>query len=220
MPAQAPRTVPLPRSFLLLLPLLSAAQLLFQVFTHPVAFWGPDGFQIPFTLFGYDLMPIHIDRLSLVWGTIFHIAAFLSVLYALHVKDSVQHVSALVYVGAAIGAVFAGDLITLFVYWELTAVSSVFLIWASRNKRSYRAGMRYLIIQVGSGVILLSGILLHLRDTGSLAFVDAFRGLLPTTEGYFLGLNSPGTALMISGVRASSIKMLSASSTNMEASSR
>ena len=182
--------------FLLLLPLLSAAHLLFQVSTHPVAFLDPDGFRIPFILFGYELMPIHIDRLSLVWGTIFHIAAFLGVVYALHVKDSVQHVSALVYVGAAIGAVFAGDLITLFVYWELTAVSSVFLIWASRSERSYHAGMRYLIIQVSSGVILLAGILLHLRDAGTLTFVDAFHELLPTTKGYFLGLNSPGTALI------------------------
>ena len=67
-------------------------------------------------LFGYDLTPIHVDALSLVWGYIFHIAAFLAALFALHVKDSVQHVSALMYVGAAIGAVFAGDLITLFVW--------------------------------------------------------------------------------------------------------
>ncbi len=72
-------------------------------------------------------------------------------------RDTVQHVAALVYAGAAIGAVFAGDLITLFVYWELTAVASVFLIWAGRTERAYRAGMRYLIIQVGSGVLLLAG---------------------------------------------------------------
>ena len=173
--------------WLLLLPLLSGLHLLLA--------W-PAGTQMTLQLFGYDLTPIHVDSLSLVWGYIFHIAAFLAALFALHVKDSVQHVSALMYVGAAIGAVFAGDLITLFVYWELTAITSVFLIWARRTERSYRAGMRYLIIQVGSGVILLAGILLHLRDTGSLAFVDAFHKLLPTTEGHFLGLNSPGTVLI------------------------
>ena len=184
------------QTWLLLLPLLSAAQLLHQVCSHPESLSNPDGFQIGLTLFGYDLLPIRVDRLSLVWGTIFHIAAFVCALYAIHVKDWVQHVSALLYVGAAIGAVFAGDLLTLFVYWELTAVSSAFLIWASRNERSYRAGMRYLIIQVGSGVILLSGTLLHLRDTGSLSFVDAFHWHLPSTEDYFLGLNSPGTALI------------------------
>jgi multicomponent Na+:H+ antiporter subunit D len=128
------------------------------------------GTQTSLTLFSYELMPIRVDRLALVWGYIFHLAAFLSALYALHVRDSLQHVSGAIYAGTAIGAVFAGDLITLFAYWELTAVSSVFLIWASRTESAYRAGMRYLIVQVGSGVILLSGILLHVRDTGSIAF--------------------------------------------------
>ena len=174
-------------AWMLILPLLSGWHL-WSLYNH-----SPE---IAFELMGYELHLFQIDRLSLMWGAIFHIAAVLSALFALHVKDVVQHVSALVYAGAAIGAVFAGDLITLFVYWELTAVSSVFLIWASRNERSYRAGMRYLIVQVGSGVILLAGILLHLRDTGSVAFSDAFYKLLPTTDGFILGLNSPGTMLI------------------------
>lgn len=144
----------------LLLPVVSFIHLLqFEV-----------GTQVTLSLFSYELTPIRIDRLALVWGYIFHLAAFLSALYALHVRDALQHVSGAVYAGTAIGAVFAGDLITLFVYWELTAISSVFLVWASRTEASYRSGIRYLIIQVGSGVILLSGVLLHLRDTGSIAF--------------------------------------------------
>ncbi len=144
----------------LLLPVLSFFHLLqFEV-----------GTQISLSLFTYELTPVRIDRLALVWGYIFHLAAFLSALYALHVRDALQHVSGAIYAGTAIGAVFAGDLITLFVYWELTAISSVFLVWASRTEASYRSGIRYLIIQVGSGVILLSGVLLHLRDTGSIAF--------------------------------------------------
>jgi multicomponent Na+:H+ antiporter subunit D len=69
---------------------------------------------------GYTLELLRVDKLSMVWGYIFHLAAFLGMLYALHVKDPMQQVSALIYAGAAIGAVFAGDLITLFVYWELT----------------------------------------------------------------------------------------------------
>ncbi len=144
----------------LLLPVVSFIHLLqFEV-----------GTQVTLSLFSYELTPIRIDRLALVWGYIFHLAAFLSALYALHVRDALQHVSGAIYAGTAIGAVFAGDLITLFVYWELTAISSVFLVWASRTEASYRSGIRYLIIQVGSGVILLSGVLLHLRDTGSIAF--------------------------------------------------
>jgi multicomponent Na+:H+ antiporter subunit D len=150
----------LQKGFLLLLPIIGLAQLM--VLDH--------GSLIQLSLFEYELNPVRIDRLSLVWGYIFHIALLLNIIFSLHVRDNVQHIAGLVYAGSAIGAAFAGDLITLFVYWELTAVASVFLIWAVRTERSYRAGMRYLIVQVGSGVLLLAGILILVSDTGSLAF--------------------------------------------------
>jgi len=127
-------------------------------------------------LFDMVLNPVRVDRLSMVWGIVFHIAALLSVIYALHLKDWVQLTAGLMYSGAAIGAAFAGDLITLFVYWELTAITSVFLIWARQTERAYRVGLRYLIIQVGSGVILLAGVILYYSgqpvDERSLAFVQ------------------------------------------------
>ena len=122
------------------------------------------------TLGGYELELVRVDRLSRIFGAIFHIAALASIVYAMHVDDWLQQVSGLVYAGAAIAATFAGDLISLFMFWELTAISSVFLIWASRNERAYRTGLRYLIIQVGSGVLLLSGAIIHFNETGSLAF--------------------------------------------------
>ena len=120
--------------------------------------------------FGLTLEPLQVDRLSLVWGYIFNIAAFLSLLFAWHDRDTVQQVSALIYAGAAIAAVFAGDLVTLFIFWELTGISSVFLIWASRNAEAYRCGMRYLIIQISSGVILLAGSIMWYAETGSINF--------------------------------------------------
>ncbi len=121
-------------------------------------------------LFDMTLVTMRVDKLSLVFGYIFLLATLLGVIYALHVGDWVQHMAGLVYAGAAIGAVFAGDLVTLFVFWELTAVASVFLIWASRTAAAQQAGLRYLIIQIGSGVILLAGIVFHYRETGSVAF--------------------------------------------------
>ena len=141
-------------------------------------------------LFNYELMVVRVDRLSLVFGYIFHLAAFLSAIYALHVRDTVQHVAAMIYVGAAVGAVFAGDLITLFVYWELTAISSVFLVWASRTEASYRSGLRYLVIQVGSGLLLLSGVILHAYSTGSVVF-DRLIG-----DDGLLSSASPGVVLI------------------------
>ena len=122
------------------------------------------------TLFGYTLEVLRVDKLALVWGYIFHIAAFLGVLYAIHEGDRLQSGMAQMYMGSAIAAVFAGDLITLFVFWELTAISSVFLIWASKTERAFHAGMRYLIIQIGSGVLLLAGTIILFSSTGSIAF--------------------------------------------------
>jgi len=79
-------------------------------------------------------------------------------------------VAAMLYAGSASGAVFSGDMISLFVYWEITAISSVFLIWASRTPESYKVGLRYLVIQVGSGVLLLAGVLVRVQQTGSITF--------------------------------------------------
>ena len=117
-----------------------------------------------------SLVTLRVDKLSFVFGTIFLIATLLGVIYALHVGDWVQHTAGLIYSGSAIGAVFAGDFVTLFIFWEITAISSVFLVWASRNSSAMAAGLRYLVIQVGSGVILLAGVLIHYQQTGSIAF--------------------------------------------------
>ena len=135
-------------------------------------------------LFGLSLVTLRVDGLSLLFGYIFLIAAFLGGLYALHVRDTVQHSAALIYAGSALGAVFAGDLVTLFIFWEGIAIASVFLIWASRNESAYRAGMRYFVVQIGSGLLLLVGILIHYRHTGSLAFGA-------------LGTESPGAWLIL-----------------------
>ncbi len=145
---------------LLALPLLSMA----QVFSLPM------DTVLQVDVMGITLTPVRVDRLSMVWGGVFSLAAVLASIYALHVKDRVQHIAALAYAGAGVMSVFAGDLITLFVGWELTAITSVFLIWARREADEYAVGMRYLLWQIASGVILLSAILFHVSAGGGLAF--------------------------------------------------
>jgi len=130
----------------------------------------PEGIHLQFAFLDYQLIPYRVDKLSLMFGYVFHIAAFIAIIYSLHVRDTVQQVAAMMYAGSGLGAVFAGDLLTLFVFWELLAFTSVFLIWARRTQRSYAAGMRYLIIQVLSGVILLIGALFYAAENGTLAF--------------------------------------------------
>lgn len=121
-------------------------------------------------LFGLLLEPLRLDALSFPFAVVFLIAAFLNGIYALHQDDRLQDAAALVYAGAGLGAVLAGDLVTLFIFWEVTAISSAFLIWAARTERAYRATMRYLAWQVGSGLLLLAGIVVYWHATGSLGF--------------------------------------------------
>lgn len=143
------------KAFLLLIPVLSYAYLLYLRSEVGVEV-RPD-----FDLLGYTVHPIYIDNLSFVFGTVFHIALLIGLIFAWHVDDWTQHVSACIYAGGAIGAVFAGDLITLFIYWEVIAVASTFLIWARRTEKAYKTGQRYLIWQIVSGLLLLAGILIR-----------------------------------------------------------
>jgi len=132
--------------------------------------------QLPYANYGglrfFDLALglMRLDALSYIFALIFSIAAFLSLLFAWHLRDRLEQVASLLYAGAAIGAVFAADLVTLFVFWEGTAIASVFLIWARRTEGAYRTGLRYLSVQIGSGLLLLIGIVLRYQETGSIAF--------------------------------------------------
>lgn len=117
-----------------------------------------------------DITPLRVDRLAFIFALIFHIAAALNVIYAWRIGDRVQDASGLVYAGAAIGGALAGDLLTLFVFWELAAISSVFLILAPGTRESLSAGMRYLVIQVLSGLLLLAGLIMIAADGRGLAF--------------------------------------------------
>jgi multicomponent Na+:H+ antiporter subunit D len=152
------------RLYLLLLPLVS-----FVLLHQAVLSSGVDA-QWHLRALGHELTPVRFDQLSLLFAALFHLALFLGTVFALHVEDATQHVAAFVYGGSAIGAVFAGDLVTLFVYWEVVGLSSTFLIWARRTNRAYAAGMRYLLWQIVSGVLLLAGALSFVHEGQPLTF--------------------------------------------------
>jgi multicomponent Na+:H+ antiporter subunit D len=155
-------------------PLLALAQLV----------WTGPGYRLEVEAFGTMLTLVRTDVLSLAFGYVFAIAACLNGIYSWHVRRGIEQPAALVYAGAAMAALFAGDLLSLFVFWELSAVASALVIWAGGTPAAYRAGMRYLAVQLGSGMLLAAGAALHYVDKGSLAF-DA------------IGLDSPGGVLLL-----------------------
>tara|TARA_Y100000996_G_scaffold161594_1_gene125173 strand:- start:1605 stop:3443 length:1839 start_codon:yes stop_codon:yes gene_type:complete len=176
-------------------------------------------------LLGYELQIYRADKLSLLFGYLFHIAAFLGFIYALHLGDGIpdgsvanevgeedvignssagmQHVSAMLYAGSALGAVFAGDFITLFVFWELLAITSAFLVWARNSDQSYETGFRYLIIHVVSGVLLLSGAMMLAHQTGSIEFGHVAGELHGDEGGGLAAAGLPALLLLIAfGIKA------------------
>ena len=142
-------------------PLLVLAQLI----------WGLDaGDSWTVTWLSLELEPLRADKLSIVFGYVFAIAAALGGIYAWHLEDRYQQAAALGYAGTSIGVVFAGDLLTLVLFWELMALTSAYLVWAGGYPGSRRAGTRYLFVHMVGGSTLLAGVLWHLGTGGSLDF--------------------------------------------------
>ncbi|NLC71262.1 MAG: Na(+)/H(+) antiporter subunit D [Desulfuromonadaceae bacterium] len=107
-----------------------------------------------------------VDALSRIFAFIMALMGFIGTLFALQVRNNVEHVAAWVYVAGSLGVILAGDYLALFLFWELMAFSSVFLVWARKTPASLAAGFRYLLIHGLGGIILLTGIVLHQQAAG------------------------------------------------------
>jgi len=130
---------------------------------------------------GQEILFAKVDKLSIVFATVFTIMALIGMVYALHLSQAGQHVAAFVYVGSALGVVFAGDYLTLYLFWEGMAFASAYLVFAQGGERAIRAAFRYLMVHVTGGVALLGGIVLHGLAAGSLLFGPIAGGALAGT---------------------------------------
>ena len=118
---------------------------------------------------GYELTLVKGDALSRLFATVFAIMAFAGGLFALNQSRVVELAAAFCYAGSAIGVVFAGDLLTVFIFWELMAIASTLVVW-SAGPSARGAGLRYAAIHLLGGVLLMAGIAGEIAATGSLAF--------------------------------------------------
>lgn len=151
-------------------PLRAVVTVLLPLVTFAFVLVLPYGLHGQMDFAGMQLVWMRVDKLSLLFSYVFLLATLLASVYALHEQDPKQQVATLVYAGSALGAVFAGDLLTFFVFVEAAAVSSAILIWARGTAESYGAGMRYLAVQLAAGVLLLAGIAFQAADGHGLAF--------------------------------------------------
>jgi multicomponent Na+:H+ antiporter subunit D len=159
----------------LLLPFLRGAMRSVAIVLLPLAalalVWRvPDGPVWQLHWLDYTLAPLQGDRLSRLFATIFSLMAAAGGLFALSQKSRLEVPAAFVYAGSAIGVTLAGDLITVFAFWELMAVGSTLILWSQGSAAAYRAARRYLMIHLLGGVVLFAGITGHVAVSGSVTF--------------------------------------------------
>jgi len=130
----------------------------------------PEGKSFVVPILDYEMVLARVDKLSLIFGYIFTLITFIGVLFALKVEDDLQHMAAFLYAGSALGVTFAGDFFSLYIFWELMAVASTFLILARRTKESQGAAFRYILVHIVGGLLLLAGIVMAVHETGTIEF--------------------------------------------------
>ena len=153
---------PLRRPYLMLVPLLALAAVILNA--------GQHGTFATFAFLDWQLVFGRVDKLSTVFALIMGLMAVIGTIYGLHVDRAVEHMAAWFYAAGSLGAIYAGDYLTLFLFWEMMAFASVFLIWFRRGPQSIAVGYRYLLVHTIGGVILLAGIMLRYRAVGNITF--------------------------------------------------
>lgn len=132
-----------------------------------VAWLLPDGAGAGHAWLDQVLVPVTVDATGRAFATIFALAALAGGLYALPRASTTELVAAQAYGAGAVGLAFAGDLLTVLVFWEVLAIGSTVVIWAAGTERARRAAMRYLQIHLAGGMILMIGIVGHITGGGA-----------------------------------------------------
>jgi multicomponent Na+:H+ antiporter subunit D len=130
-----------------------------------------DGVIVTGSFLGYEIQPVEGSPVRRLFATVFALMALLGGLFAFRQARGYELACAFAYASGAVGVAFAGDLISLFLYWELMAIFSTALVWCGGDKAARAAGIRYAIMHLLGGVILkvgIEGIVVH---TGSVEIV-------------------------------------------------
>jgi multicomponent Na+:H+ antiporter subunit D len=182
----------------LILPLLgarlrAAAILLLPLLALYLVWQVPDGVSLTAPFLGYELELVKGDALSRLFATIFAVMAFAGGLFALNQRNVTELVAAFCYSGGAIGVSFAGDLLTVFIFWELMAIASTLVVW-SAGPSARGAGMRYASMHLLGGVLLMAGVAGEIAATGTATFQAMALDSLPRwliLAGFLINAGAP-----------------------------
>jgi len=148
-----------PRAAVLLVTSLSTLWAVWQV---------PDGVVMTMNFLDYQIEPVEGSALRRLFALVFALMTFVGSLFAFRQARGLELAASYAYAAGAIGVAYAGDLITLFVFWETMAMSSTVIVWCGGTPMASRAGARYALMHVLGGVILMVGIAGVTVQTGSI----------------------------------------------------
>ena len=120
----------------------------------------------------------YLDGLSMIFGLLITGVGSLVILYSIYYLSEREalgrfYVYLLMFMGSMLGVIFSDNLMVLYVFWELTSISSFLLIafWYHRKKSRYGA-QKSMLITVSGGVAMLAGFLMLHTLTGSFSVRD------------------------------------------------
>ncbi len=183
----------------LLIPFLHGTKRTLLILTMPLLVllrvWElPFGTSCNVAYLDYELILINFDPLSRLFMTVFAITLFAGSLFCYKKVATAEIAAAFVYAGAAMAVVLAGDLISLFIFWEIMAIASTLVLWSARSTQSWQAGFRYIVIHLFGGVILMCGIAAYVNETGSIVFTAMQANSVATwliLAGFLLNAGAP-----------------------------
>ena len=128
------------------------------------------GSSLNFNYLNFEIVLLRVDGLSKVFAIIFSLMTLIGLIFAWNQKSKSELLAVLIYSGAAIGAVLAGDVFSLFFFWELMAIGSTLIIFSANTRFSSKAGFRYALIHFAGGVVLMAGLTGYVAETNSVVF--------------------------------------------------
>jgi len=149
-------------------PLRTAVIFIAPLLTLWAVWLVPDGISLTLPFLGKTIEPIEGSALRRLFATVFALMTFVGGLYAFRQARWYELAAGFAYAAGAIGVCFAGDLITMFLFWELMALFSTVIVWCGGTPGARAAGIRYAILHLLGGVILKVGIEGVYVHTGSI----------------------------------------------------
>ncbi|MBC54140.1 MAG: Na(+)/H(+) antiporter subunit D [Gammaproteobacteria bacterium] len=126
-----------------------------------------DGLLLTAPFLNYEIALVETSDVRRLFATIFALMAMVSGLYMFRHARVVEMSASLAYAAGAVGVSFAGDLLSLYLFWEFMVLFSIIVVWSGGTEQARGAGIRYAIMLLIGGIILKIGIEGVYAQTGS-----------------------------------------------------